>query len=60
MGPLTPSPLTGEGRACPVLDTGVRVTPPAVIPANSLPRTRYGAGIQGGEAGWYTPGVVTP
>ena len=27
-----------------------------VIPANSLPRTRYGAGIQGGEAGWYTPG----
>ena len=26
--PLPPSPLTAEGRACPVLDTGVRVTPP--------------------------------
>ena len=26
MGALTPSPSTGEGGACPVLDTGVRVT----------------------------------
>ena len=52
MGALIPSPSTGEGRACPVLDTGVRVTPLAIIPAN--------AGIQGGEAGWYTPGVEAP
>ena len=43
-------------RACPVLDTGREPIPgssPAeadltVIPAESLPRTRYGAGIQGG------------
>ena len=46
-------------RACPVLDTGREPIPgpnpaeadPAVIPAESLPRTRYGAGIQQGGDG---------
>ena len=44
-------------RACPVPDTGREPIPspdkadPTVIPAESLPRTRYGAGIQQGGDG---------
>ena len=44
-------------RACPVSDTGQEPIPspdkadPTVIPAESLPRTRYGAGIQQGGDG---------
>ena len=44
-------------RACPVSDTGREPIPspdkadPTVIPAESLPRTRYGAGIQQGGDG---------
>ena len=57
----TPSPLTGEGGACPESPRRSEGDSPPlprgegwgegdsiVVPAQSLPRTRYGAGTQGG------------
>ena len=46
-GSHTPSPSTGEGGACPESPRRSEGDS-SVVPAESLPRTRYGAGTQGG------------
>ena len=53
-GSQTPAPSTGEGGACPESprrNEGDSI----VVPAQSLPRTRYGAKTQGGGGGRNTP-----
>ena len=42
---------TAEGSAHPEPNSSVVPAPTAVVPAKSLPRTRYGAGTQGGGGG---------
>ena len=59
-GSHTPSPSTGEGWGegdSPVVPAQTEGNPDSstVIPAKSLPRTRYGAGIQRGGGGRSTP-----
>ena len=53
-GSHTPSPSTGEGGACPESPRRSEGDS-TVIPAKSLPRTRYGAGIQGRGGARNTP-----
>ena len=59
-GSHTPSPLTGEGWSegdSPVVPAQAEGNPDntIVVPAKSLPRTRYGAGTQGRGGGRSTP-----
>ena len=53
-GSHTPAPSTGEGGACPESPRRSEGDS-TVVPAESLPRTRYGAGTQGGGGGRNTP-----
>ena len=53
-GSKTPSPSTVEGGACPESPRRSEGDSP-VVPAKSLPRTRYGAGTQRGGGGRNTP-----